>query len=165
MKRVFHSSVLMALFFAGCGDQPEAGVPSEVLLERATAFRYACAAAVVEETAAEDLDILEGMADYFQQSDTTASRGATANAAVQFARGYHQHAGLRASGYALLDSAVNYAATPADSIRYVERSRAYATRPPQEGTLERNVLESYQANLADILEDDNHRCNWDIPGM
>ncbi|HUE95567.1 MAG TPA: hypothetical protein VMN39_02860 [Longimicrobiaceae bacterium] len=159
MRNIGILLLIIATFLTGCREETEVPVPPAVLLQRAAAFRQACAARELAAAAAEDLAILEELSDPGgSELMQVAARGA-----ADFARAYHRHAELRVGAYALLDSAVNFATTTADSARYVERAGAFTVLLPQEGTVEANVLRSYQAKFSAILGDDDHRCNWDIP--
>jgi hypothetical protein len=149
---------------AACGDRAARVESPEVRFERESAFRQACAARLLAQRAQNDLQLLEMASLGADPSDPAAeiSRRATA-AAVEYARAYERHAELRAGAYANLDSAVNHAETTADSTRFVQRAGSYSLRLPAEGTVEGNVLNSYQADLSSLLADVNHPCNWDFP--
>jgi hypothetical protein len=84
---------------------------------------------------------------------------------LQFARVFQRHAEVRATAYALVDSAANHAASSADSSQYLQRAGGFAINYPREGTVEANVLNSYETKFAEIMLDNEHRCNWDIPGL
>ncbi|MEX2570372.1 MAG: hypothetical protein WD737_03640 [Gemmatimonadota bacterium] len=155
---------MLCLLLAGCGDDASSAPSAELVVLREAAFRQACAARELEATAEENLATIEGSFEVSDSSDPMAAIQRQAAVAVaDFARAFHRHAEFRAGAYANLDSAVNHAVSPADSARFVERASAYSIRIPEQGTVEANVLENYQQQLAGILEDDDHRCNWDIP--
>ena len=156
----------LALVLGGCGDADVDEVPPDVLLERASAFRQACASQEIAATAQENLEMLESTTALMQQPDTIPGPGAPLSvAAVEFSRAYVRHAELRSTVYAFLDSAVKHAERSEDSTRYVQRANAFTIRPPDPGTVEANVIESFEENIIRILADDDHRCNWDIPAL
>jgi hypothetical protein len=150
----------LATLLLGCGEESDE-VPVSVRLERATAFRQACASAELLRTAQDDVATLESMAAVAASDNPTSPARAT----LQFARVFHRHAELRAGAYALLDSAARHSPTPADSQRFIQRAAAYSITYPAPGSVEDNVIRSYETKLGAILSDNDHRCNWDIPGM
>ncbi len=154
----------LVLGAAGCGDRGPRGESPEVRLQREGAFRQACAARLLAQRADSDLQLLESSYATVDPADPVAeiSRRATLSA-IEFSRAYQRHAELRVSAYAYLDSAVNHAASAADSARYIQRAGSFSPRFPAEGSIEGNVLSSYQANLLALLENVNHPCNWDFP--
>jgi hypothetical protein len=145
-----------------CGDS---GEPTpEQLADRQEAYRLACATGELLSRADADIPVVEGAVESFDPQDMLNAVNRRAAASVlEFARAYQQHAQLRAGAYALLDSAVNHAASTGDSIRYVERASAFSLRFPDDGTIESNVLTRYQTDLAVLMADQNHPCNWDFP--
>ncbi len=158
------SRALLALFLAApltaCGDEGAAGtIPEAVVQQRTMAFRQACAAKEIEATAEENLALLESVT----LSSGEEGLAATHSAATGFARGYHRHAELRYALFAMIDSAFNHARTPADSVRFEERANAFSVRSPSPGTVEANVMESYETDLVQILADADHPCNWNFP--
>lgn len=161
-RHLYAGATLIALStVAACGDSESgARVPTEIILQRATAFRQACAARQIEKTAAENLELLES--SFGDASDGMAS---IRDAATGFARGYHRHAELRHALYALVDSAVNHARSAADSLRYEERANSFVVRVPAAGTVEANVMDAYERDFSSILADDDDPCNWNIPDL
>ena len=153
----------VALLVAACGDAGDAPPPTaEQQATRAAAARQACAARSLEETAAENLATLEEARAAYNPNDPMAAINLAAmTAASDFARAFASHAELRTGAYAYLDSAVNRAASAADSARYLEQAGRYSITMPQPNTLEANVMEDYQRGLQEILLDADHRCNWD----
>lgn len=146
----------------GCSDRGSGNeVPTEIVLQRATAFRQACAARNLEKTAEENLALLESTLG----GDDGDPMAATRNAATGFARAYHRHAELRHTMYANADSALNHVSSSADSLRYEERADAIVVRVPAVGTVEANVMEAYNRDFSRILSDDDDPCNWDIPNL
>ena len=131
-----------AILVAGCAERPAAESP-QVRFEREVAYRHSCAANLLAQRADENLRTIEMVLAMDTASDPASqlSRRAT-QAAFDFSRAYQRHASLRASAYTFLDSAVNYARTSADSA---------------------NVIERYQQDLATLLADQNHACNWNFP--
>jgi hypothetical protein len=166
MNRSYWMPLLLATLFAsGCGDRAPRPEPPEIRFERVAAYRQACVSRILLTSAAEDLETLSEAARNVDAADPLGefSRRATA-AALTFAEAYHRHAELRALAYAQLDSAVNHAATAADSIRHLERASAFSSvRVPAEGTVEANVFISYQEGFGGLLGNPDHPCNWDIP--
>ena len=79
---------------------------------------------------------------------------------LAFQEAYAQHASLRISAYSQVDSALNHARSPEDSTRHIERAQAYEIRRPEPGSVEENVIRSYERNLAAVLGDADHPCNW-----
>ncbi len=148
-------------FAAACGDQGES---PEVRAQRESTHRQACVAAVLAERADDNVRTLNDAIAGGDPSDPVVqiTQRATASA-LAFARAYQRHSELRVGAYAYLDSAVNRARTPADSVRYVERASSFLVRFPAEGTVEANVLNSYQNDFLALLSDPNHPCNWDFP--
>jgi hypothetical protein len=154
-------AVALAVLLCGCGDSNDGPTP-EQLAERGQAFRDACASISILRTAADDLAVIEAAFATVDPSDAGAVFGQRAAAAAHdYSRAYLAHAELRAGALTSLDSAVNHSRTPADSIRFTERAASYILRTPLSGTIEANVLTSYDAALVEILADPDHRCNWD----
>jgi hypothetical protein len=157
----------LALIVAGlasCREEAPRAPSPAALAQREAAYRQACVAGELAAVAEEDLEVLEALVESLDPADPAGELGLrTTFAAFDFARAYHGHAELRARAYAYLDSAVNHAATTADSARYIERAGAFSIRRPEEGTVEANVLTAYQANFSERLADDDHPCNWDLP--
>jgi hypothetical protein len=154
----------VAVSVVACADRARGPESVEVRFERVAAYRQACAARVLAERAQDDLETLTGTFDALDPDDPIsqiASR--TTGAALSFGRAYNDHAQLRATAYAYLDSAVNHSATAADSVRYIDRAGRFSIRLPAEGTVEANVFTNYQENLAALLSNPDHPCNWDIP--
>lgn len=160
-----HPLLLCALLlpFLGCGDAP--ALDEARLAERESAYRRACVSRALVETAVDDRETLEE--SFLAARDPSDPLGEVtrhaAVAALEFNRAYIDHAELRATALAYLDSAFRAAPTPADSLRYLRHSAAFAITLPQEGTIEANVLSSYQANFNAVLADEDHPCNWDFP--
>jgi len=157
-------ALIFTFAVAGCGDSGEAPPSPEQLAIREAAWRQACAARELESIAEGDIETLEASVEAFDPSDPIGaiSRRA-ATAALEFGRAFHRHAELRNSAYAYVDSAMNHARTPTDSARYVERAGAFAIRAPDPNSLEANVIADYEQRIAVILNDEDHRCNWDTP--
>ena len=83
-----------------------------------------------------------------------------ASGPLGFQEAYANHANLRVSAYAQVDSALNHARSPEDSARHMERAQAFEIRRPEPGSVEENVIRSYERNLAAVLGDSDHPCNW-----
>ena len=138
----------------------------EVRFEREAAYRQACVAQLLAQRAADDLTVVQAAlpADDATPSDPLAGLARQASlAAYEFALAYQRHADLRATAYAFMDSAVNRAETSADSVRYIERASAFSINAPSEGTMEATVITRYQENIAAMLANADHPCNWDFP--
>jgi hypothetical protein len=161
MRKYLPLLTLLALTLVGCGD--ESAVPPEVRAERELALRQSCVARVLSVRADEDLELLEETLGGYDAEDPFGQIGIRATqAALGFARAYQAHAELRQTAYASLDSAINRAPTPADSLRFLQRAQSISIRPPAPGTVEANVFTSYAANFQDLLQDEDHPCNWDF---
>jgi hypothetical protein len=147
----------------GCENGGRAASP-EARERQEMSYRVACASRHILAEATGNEEMLEATV---ASADPASPEGqaliSTSNSVLDFARAYGQHANLRASVYAYLDSAVNHATTPADSVRYAERAGAFSTRQPLQGSLEENVIASYDRNIAAILANEDHPCNWDLP--
>lgn len=164
MPRACFGLMAVAVVATACGDTDTRPESPLVRAEREAAYRQACAARLLAEEAEDDLQVLEETLAALDPSEPATQLGRqTTMAALGFARAYERHADLRRTAYAYMDSAVNHAATSADSARYIERAGAFSIRSPEEGTVEANVLASYQADLSAVLENANHPCNWDFP--
>lgn len=146
---------------AGCSDGGEA---PEIRAQRESVHRQACVANILAERADDNVRTLIDALASADPSDPIGqiTRRAT-ESALEFARAYQRHAELRVGAYGYLDSAVNRAATPADSARYADRASSFLIRIPAEGTVEANVMNSYQNDFLALLSDPNHPCNWDFP--
>jgi hypothetical protein len=129
---------------------------------RAVAARQTCVAADLLANAREDV---VGLEDAVAAAETTPNAEFTlpaSRAALAFARTYERQAELRASALARVDSAFNHSPTVADSVRYAGAAADFATRPPEEGTVEANAFDSYLNDFAATFGDPDHRCNWDL---
>jgi hypothetical protein len=138
-------SLLLIVALAGCGEKDAA--PTEKLPpERALAARQACVAEQLEQGAEEDLKTLQ---------TSVGGIGVT-----QFAQAFLQHARLRVAGFSQADSALNHSPTPRDSARHMAAANRYEIITPDPGSLEANVLASYEQKANAILADSDHVCNW-----
>jgi hypothetical protein len=164
MKNPSTPLVLLALvLLTGCRDERAGPTPPEVLAEREAAHRRSCAATALVDQAEDDIELLDASLDVIEPGPLAEVTRRATEAALTFSVAYAQHAYLRENAYALLDSATNHSATPLDSARYAQRAAGFSIRIPMDGTLEANVINSYQANLLNLLDDDDHPCNWDLP--
>lgn len=156
----FAAAFLISL--TGCGDgAPE--VPPEVARARQQSARRACVAAEVLRRASSDIaDLRETLETSSEDSPGAELTRRAGTAALQFARAYEQHAELRLAAYAHVDSAVNYSRRAADSIQHVQMAQQLSIRSPQPGTVEANVIAAYERDLASLLRDPDHPCNWDL---
>jgi len=153
----------IALTVGACREDARQVSP-QARAEREAAYRQACVSRSLAARAEEDLETLEMAATSYDPADPFGQIRLQASlAALGFNRAYQAHADLRVLAYASLDSAVNHATTPADSLRHLQRALAISTRPPTAGTLEANVLSAYLDNFTAMLEDEDHPCNWDLP--
>ncbi|HUE95932.1 MAG TPA: hypothetical protein VMN39_04705 [Longimicrobiaceae bacterium] len=145
----------------GCGDGAREASP-EVMERREMTYRVACASRHLVAEATENEQMLEAT---LANADSSSVEGqlTVRTSVLDFARAYGHHADLRAGVYAYLDSAVNHAATPADSARYAQRAGAFSTRRPTAGSIEENVIASYDRNIGAVLANEDHPCNWDLP--
>jgi hypothetical protein len=141
--RTLFGLLLPALFACAPDDS---GPTPEQLEERRMAARQACIAQRLALRAEDELQTLQQMM--------------VASGPLGFQQAYAQHADLRLSAYAQLDSALNHARSPEDSLRHMERAAAYEIRRPEPGSVEENVIVSYERNLAAVLGDADHPCNW-----
>jgi hypothetical protein len=165
VSRLLIATVLLSsVGLAGCSDEGGDAPSAEQLVMRETAWRYACAARELETSAADDVATLEASLESIDPADPMAAitRQAT-GAALEFGNAFYRHAELRTGAYANRDSAVNSATVSADSVRYVDRAESFTIRVPREGTVEANVLARYEERLTAILQNEDHRCNWDTP--
>lgn len=136
--------VLLAPLAACAGD--DAG-PSEAQLEqRDVAAREACIAENLALRAADELQTLEQLM--------------VASGPLAFQQAYTHHAELRHAAYAQADSALNHSATPGDSLAHDEAARGFQIRAPESGSVEENVIRSYESRFMAILSDPDHPCNW-----
>ena len=142
---------VLICFAAACGGEEEEGVAATEMSTRAAlAARHACVADDLLRTAADDLATIEaGFA-----------AGAAPEGLTTFARAFLQHAQLRNTAYAHEDSAASHSATSEDSARHARVADGIQIVTPREGTLEANVLSSYEQKAAAILADADHPCNW-----
>lgn len=165
MKRIPRLAVLAALavLTVACGDRPSA-VPPQVQAQRIDAHRAACITREIHAEADEDEIIIE---ETILAANPDTPEGQltmmTSSAVLAYAVAFNRHADLRASAYAYVDSAFNHSATPADSARYMARADAMVVRTPAEGTLEANVLVSFERKFNEMLANGDHPCNWDLP--
>lgn len=164
MRKILSAAGVVLLLALALGCTEERAEAPERRAAREMAYRQACIARDLERRSEEDVDLLEATLASADTGDALGSIVAqTTRVALDFSRAFHRHAELRANGSAYLDSAANHAATAADSTRYVQRAQQFAIRAPQPGTIEANVLADYQEKLLAALNDENHRCNWDLP--
>jgi hypothetical protein len=140
--------VLLALLctaLAACAGEPEGPTPDQ-LAARENAARAACVAARLHQRAADELATLEELAG--------------SGNLVAFQRAYENHASLRLSVAAQLDTALNHASSPEDSAaRSAEAERIQISVPDPE-SLEANVIRSYETNATALFADPDHPCNW-----
>ena len=152
MKGLGRAAPLLFLGLASSACQErEAGAPAEVSAGKALAARHACIGQELARQAADDLSTLE---------QTMAAAPGAGQAATTFARAFSQHAQLRATAYARIDSSVNHSPTTADSTRHAEVASSIQIRRPTAESVEANVATSYDQKLSALLADTDHPCNW-----
>lgn len=143
--------LLRPLLFLGliaavaCGDD-ETGPSEEQLRDREFAAREACIAERLALRAEDELQTLEQLM--------------VVSGPIEFQRAYAQHANLRRAASAHADTALNHAATTADSARHAELAQDFQIRLPDAESVEANVIRSYESNFAAIYNDADHPCNW-----
>lgn len=145
MNRSASLALLLLFLVVSCATDAD-GVSEEQLRQQSAAARDACIAERLFLRAQDELETLAQLQ--------------VGPAPLGFQQAYTQHAELRFTSLALLDSAYNHARDPADSSRYETASRGYEIRLPEAGSVEDNVLRSYENNFFQILEDEDHPCNW-----
>ena len=156
--------LLATAALVGCTEGGERAETPETLNERRAAYRQACVAEALATQAADDIATIEGVLANIDTTNPLAEVNRMASAAaLEFARAYEAHANLRRSAYAYMDSAVSHSRTTADSARFLERASSFTIRSPGAGTVEENVLVSYQADFTAMLQNGDHPCNWDLP--
>jgi hypothetical protein len=148
-------SVIFAalLVVTGCAERP-AGQPEHVREVRIAAERDAC---ISRELLLRGREQVEALAPLAQVEP---GAGHPAVAAYRFAVAYAQHAELRHTAFAHIDSAVNIARQPQDSLRYVGVAERIVFRLPEPGTVEANIMNPYQRDFDGLRADPDHRCNW-----
>lgn len=142
---------IFALLAACEAGAEEEAATSEEALRRESAARNACVGETLAQTAREDLAMLEG---------TLGDAPAVATSVTAFARAFLQHAELRHAAFSLEDSALNHAASAADSARYAQRSEQIQVTIPEEGSVELNIMTDYDRKAHAILADTLHVCHW-----
>lgn len=137
--------VLLCAALAACAGEPDGPTPDQ-LAARENAARDACVAARLQQRAADELATLEQLAG---------SGNLTA-----FQRAYENHAALRLTVAAHLDTALNHSAGSEDSAAHAAAAQRIQIRSPDPESLEENVIRSYETNAATIFSDPDHPCNW-----
>lgn len=153
-----------ATALAGCDADGERTEDPETLNERRAAYRQACVAEALATQSADDIATIEDVLANIDTTNPLAEVNRMAStAALEFARAYEAHASLRESAYAYMDSAANHSRTTADSARFLDRASSFTIRSPRPGSVEENVIVSYQADFTAMLQNGDHPCNWDLP--
>lgn len=142
-RRLFAGAILLTA--AACAAD-DTGPTPEQLEARDLAARSACVAERIAQRADEELRTLEELQ--------------MAPGPLGFQRAYLQHAQLRLRTLALADSALNHARSSADSVTLDSASRAVRLRLPEPGSVEENVIRSYENNFLTLINDEDHPCNW-----
>jgi hypothetical protein len=156
-------AVLSLLLLAACADE-RAGISPEVTRMREDAARDACISRELYTRAEESyvtLAELHGIDDPGIDPSAALLPGPV-RAAYTYAQVYHQHAELRRSAFAHIDSAFNHVRSPADSTRHIQLANNLSPPRAEPGTIEANVAAAYARDHTAIRQDDDHRCNWDL---
>lgn len=154
-------ALVLALAAAACERGPEE-LPAEVQAARTGAQSRACLTAELARVAEEDLQTLQETFDAAGDGPAATLTRRAAQAATEYAQAYRQHAMLRQAAAASADSALNHAASSADSLRFQERADRFIISAPEPGTIEANVIADYERKLAAMVADQDHPCNWDL---
>ena len=144
MKRSYLAGAML-LAITACAAE-EAGPTAAPLEARDLAARSACVAERLARRAEEELRTLQELQ--------------MAPGPLGFQRAYLQHAELRLRTLSLADSALNHARSSADSAALDSASRAVRLRVPDPGSVEENVIRSYENNFLAMITDEDHPCNW-----
>jgi hypothetical protein len=127
------------------------------------AARFSCIAAELVRVSDDEIDTIEATLPADIETSAEAQGLWRAQiAALQFAQVLYDHAILRNAALAHADSALNRAASAADSARHMQTARRYSPAPPEPGTIEANVAVEYERRFGRLRADEDHRCNWDI---
>lgn len=153
--------VLVLVLAAAC-ERGSEELPAEVQAARVDAQRRACLTAELARAAEEDLQTLQETFESVGEGPAATLTRRAAQAATEYAQAYRQHAVLRQAAAATADSALNHAATSADSLRLQERANRFVISAPEPGTIEANVIADYERKLAALFADQDHPCNWDL---
>lgn len=159
MVRAVRASVCVLFgILSACEGAPRSsdGVPEAVLRARREAEREACLRRALAERAREDVAVLDTARAHTPAGSPTAAVQA---AAYRFALAYARHAEAQAAAAALRDSALNLAASPADSLRYLRAAAAARPAAPPPGTVEANAAAQYAQAYAALAADPQHPCN------
>jgi hypothetical protein len=151
---------LTALLAAGCRPDAPGAEPQRTAAQHEAA-RRACVAAEMIALSEDEIETLQATLGDGADTGPAIPRQAQ-RAALQFAQVVHQYALLRHSALAHVDSALNHAARSADSARHVAAAERFVPRPAELGTVEANARAEYERRFTRVLEDADHRCNWDV---
>lgn len=145
-RRPIRALLPIALVVAAACADDETGPSEEQLQTRELAAREACITERLALRAQDELQTLEQLM--------------VVSGPIEFQRAYAHHATLRRTASAHADTALNHAATPADSARHAGLAQDFQIRLPEAGSVEANVIQSYDTNFAAIFNDADHPCNW-----
>jgi|GEM_PF-4367109 len=159
LRTICLSAGLVALM--ACEPGPGARVEGRTAQQEEIA-RGACIANEMVAISDEEIDLIEATLPPDIETRQDVGMWQTQIAALQFAQALYDHALLRRSAMAHVDSAANHSTTSADSARHMEIAARFLPRAPEPGRLEDNVLSAYERRFAAIRADEDHRCNWDI---
>lgn len=152
------SLLLIAVLATACTDEQTDQRDAEVDEMRNLAQRRACISTELLAKARSDYETLRSTVGGDEANPVLAQ---AMQASVAFSAAYLQHAELRQSVYANMDSAYNLASSPSDSVRYVQRADAIVISAPESGTVEANVMADYDRDFNVLASDADFPCNWE----
>ncbi len=152
--------LVLQVLLVGCGDEEAAELEREQTALETRAQRSACIGTELLAEAASDYETLRGDPSG-SPAEANPVIAQALQASIAFSRAYLQHAEIRQTVYANVDSAYNLATSPSDSVRYVQRADATEISSPEPGTVEANVMDAYNQNFAALAGDPDFPCNWE----
>ena len=161
MRPTAAALILPLLLLAAC-ERPARDAAPERTDAQVEAARRACIARELVAISEDEIEMLEATLGGGGEDPAAQFTRQAQMAALEFARVLHQQASLRLGALAHADSAVNHAARSADSARHMQMASRYIVRPTERGTVEANALAEYERRFAQLLADEDHRCNWDV---
>ena len=150
--------LMLPVLAMGCTDEQSSERERELTELTNAAQRSACIGTELLEKARSDYATLRGTA---AGSETNPAIAQAVQASIAFSRANLQHAEIRQSVYANMDSAYNLASTPPDSVRYVQRADAIEISTPEPGSVEANVMNAYNQDFDVLAGDPDFPCNWE----
>lgn len=157
VRRLYYL-LMFAVLATACTDQQAAQRDGELGEMRSLAQRRACISTELLAKARSDYETLRTTVG---GDDANPSLAQAMQASVAFSAAYLQHAEIRQSVYANMDSAYNLASSPSDSVRYVQRADAIVISAPESGTVEANVMADYDRDFNALASDSDFPCNWE----